>query len=275
MSVVTATIADAKVATENPAALNVASSHPVLTRRSLMRMAALVGTSVVGSAVLAGCGSDDGVAATAAADPRPLTTEEAQRLAVVRFNNYDTGTRTITGTLTDGQVQVALSGWVDWIDHIGYGLAVPAPVGTGVDPGGPLLLRWTLGDVAQLDATGMASAPFPVPTTGWDNQALTAGDSFLAAGMLVLMNLGSDRPENPQLLAQSTSRWLRADTVGGVAVDVMTGPSDATGKSGEGIRYWVDATGVLRRLEVQLGGGLWSLVDFTDAPGIDLTADAG
>ena len=84
--------------------------------------------------------------------------------------------------------------------------------------------------------------------------------------LLLLLELGSDRPDNAQLLLQSDAQWLRADTDDGVPVDVFAGPSapvvsgeTAAGPNPGRLRYWVDGTGRLLRFEVDLPTGMVSV----------------
>lgn len=217
--------------------------------------------------LLTACGSGQ---APAPAGPRPLTTQEAERLAVIRFKAFDAGTRSINGVLTDGRTQIGLSGWVNYTDHVGYALGSPnTPGGTDSAPESPFLVQWSPEQVARQLFPG-STPPMPVPTTGWEVGALSAGNSYLSAGLLILISLSSDRPENPQLLAQSTATWIRQDTVDETTVDVMTGPAAANGTSGAALRYWVDGTGVLLRLEIQFPGAPWSVITFKDAPEVTI-----
>lgn len=233
-----------------------------MRRRSFLRGGLLLSAGLG----LAGCGSDPQPTSTG---PRPLTTAEAERLAVIRFNGFNVGVRSFTGTFTDGRVQVAMTGWLNLVDHVGYALATPRAIQAGQDAGDAFLVEWTLNQVGRRVPDGPEPL-LPVPTDNWQTSTLTASDSFLASGQLILLNLGSDRPENPQLLAQSTARWIRADRLGTVPVDVMSGPSAEGSTAASGLRYWVDAQGTLLRMEAQLGTALWSLIDFADAPDVSI-----
>jgi len=213
--------------------------------------------------VTAGCSSE----AAAPTSPRPLTTQEAERLAVVRFTAFNAGTRAFTGTLADARTQTALTGWLNYTDHTGYALATPGPIEGQAGSGTPFLAQWNPTQIAQQPFPGN-TPPLPVPTQGWTAGPLTASDSALATGLLVLISLSSDRPENPQLLAQSTATWIRHDTVNNTEVDVMTGPAAADGTPGGKLRYWVDNAGNLQKLELLLAGDRWSVITFTDAPDV-------
>src|SRR4051812_47342721 len=74
-------------------------------------------------AVLAGCTAGQTPTPTPAPDAaRPVTEEESQTLALVRFNNFDAGARRMTATLDDRGHELALDGWVDYTTHTGLAL---------------------------------------------------------------------------------------------------------------------------------------------------------
>ncbi len=207
----------------------------------------------------------------ASAGPRALTADEATRLSVMRLNNFSIGTRAITGTITDGTTEVSLIGWVNYVDHVGYALANPASSQTA----SPFLVQWTPGEVGIQNYSEGPTPPLPVPTTNWSVSEFDPSVSFLANAQAIVLNLAADQPDNPQLLTQSSAQWLRSDTVNGVAVDVFAGPKEADGEvpdpndtSESRIRYWLDVSGNLQRIEMRIGTDLWSLIDFTNAPGV-------
>ena len=88
----------------------------------------------------------------------------------------------------------------------------------------------------------------------WQVRELQERGSELDGALRLLVNLGADRPENAQLLLQSSARWLRSDKIGETTVDVLEGPKQRGKESDDArLRYWVDADGKLRRLEAKLG----------------------
>lgn len=214
--------------------------------------------------------------ATAETGPRPLTTEEAERLAVARFRNYNDGVREVSFDVTDSGVTYAVDGWVDWTQHIGYGVA------TGGDGTESLLLAWTATALSSHPWTVGDPAPLPPPGLAdggpdWTSSDLVPENSRLHALLTLVLTLGADRPDNALLLSQTDARWLRADEVAGVPVDVITGPTadvaydpQTSSAAGDGsdatMRYWVAEEGSILRLEVRLGGGgEWTLVEFAPA----------
>ncbi|QOR71015.1 hypothetical protein IM660_01480 [Ruania alkalisoli] len=213
---------------------------------------------------------------------RPLTTAESELLALTRFRNFDAGVRSVSFAVTDAGTRYEIDAWVDFQAGAGYG-TVQLP-----DAEESALLAWTSQGVATAATAPTGPAPLPPPTQGWTSSELLPGQSRLHAVLAVLLSLGSDRPDNPVLLAQTDARWLREDSVAGTAVTVFRGPSsDAPAGAGSTtgtpapsgpdesgaaeVRYWVADDGVLHRLEVSLGGDQDAVViDLDDA---DVTFD--
>lgn len=226
------------------------------------RWAGLVGAVAV-LAMLAGC------AAAPSPDPetaRPVTVEESQALALVRFNNFDAGARRMAATLDDRDHELALDGWVDYTTHTGLALLT-------VDGAPDRDLVWDGAYVATRPTTEAGAPAVPADLGGWDATPLDAQATPLQALLIVVASLGADRPENPLLLQQGGALWLRDDTVGDRSVAVFTGPSDSAVIDGvinpdaASVRYWVDADGLLVRVEVRLGAS-WATVDLGDADGV-------
>jgi hypothetical protein len=202
-----------------------------------------------------------------------LSTEQAQRLAIFRFNNFDSGVRAVSFSIPGAQ-PVQFSGWIDYAAGAGYGFA-STTVDGAADTG---LLRFTPHTLGY-QATALTEAPLPVPADGWQDNALDPSTSTLSNVVAVPLGLGNDRPDNPQLLQQTDAAWLRSDEVSGVPVDVFAGPtSDAPATAAPSnapatIRYWIDGTGHLLKAEIPLEGeaDTWTTVEFTDAdPGVSL-----
>lgn len=203
----------------------------------------------------------------AEASVRPLTDSEAERLAVVRFRNFDAGVRAIEARIPGTEAgELTLDGWFDFTQHAGY-VSASAEESLG-------LVWWNDATIATRE-TPVDEAPLPAPSDGWISGPLDPSSTALTTALTLIGSLGADRPENPQLLRQSDAAWVRSDRIDGVDVDVFAGPSSdretpalssagpATG--GERTRYWVDADGVLRRFEARLGEtDEWTVVDLSD-----------
>jgi len=207
---------------------------------------------------LTGCAAD--------AEPRPLTTGEAERLAMVRFTNYVQRTADITATVPGPGGRLRLDGRVDFINHIGYANLTTEGRSGHASSG---LVLWSR-TVIAFHPGAMGNLTDPPPPDGWQVRDLQASGSELDGALRLLVNLAADRPDNAQLLARSSARWLRADTIGATAVDVMEGPGQ-TGqpRSGEArLRYWLADDGRLRRVEARLGDQReFAVVDFTGPGG--------
>lgn len=195
---------------------------------------------VLAALLLAGC--------SATATPHPLTREEAERLALVRYLNYETGRAAVRATIPTGAGTLTLNGRVDFVEHIGH---VALTTEGRTDAASTGILQWNPTLVAFRQGPGQ-TADDPLPPDGWQLRRLQHKGPELDVVLLVLLNLANDRPDNPQLLQQSTARWLRTDTVSGVAVDVFAGPAQP-GRTAN-LTYWVDPDGRLHRLTVRLHG---------------------
>ncbi|WP_374947513.1 hypothetical protein [Agreia sp.] len=221
---------------------------------------------------VAGCSAQPTPNASGA---RPLTTEEAQRLAIARFTNYDEGVRSITAEVP-GDPNVELAGWVDFAEHRGY--AAAATDGAAVGSAG--LFGFT-GDTIAVREGAEDGAVLPIPADGWVTDSLDATASSLQNLFVIALSLGSDRPDNPQLLQQSDALWLRSDEIDGTPVDVIAGPTSdtpATAAASEDdatVRYWLDTDGRMLRLEVaQPSSDSWTVLDLGDHAVVDISAVA-
>ena len=211
----------------------------------------------------------------------PVTSEESERLAIARFNNFDAGTRPFTSSMTLSGITLTFQGWVDYANHIGYASV------TG-DPAGAQALVWNESMVAirtaEPDADGNPALPLETPSeaAGWQIRGIELGASALDSFLLFVKELGLDRPENPLLLQQAGALWLGEEKIeiGGekVAVTVFAAPEsegalgpDDPQPSPEAatVRLFLDDANLIRRVEALLGAE-WVTVDFGTAPGPEL-----
>ena len=196
---------------------------------------AIVSASVPGSAPSTG--------------PRPLTTAEAERLSVARFLNAEgRGVRFATSfDASEGVVE--LRGVLDFGDDVGTADARVDGAQEVIQWDADTVLRWPR---AERDA----STPTGLPEVEAVSRRLDPSTSALDLMLSLLSSLGADRPEDARLLQQSDARWLRADEVDGIAVDVVAGPRGGGGVGEAGrTRYWIDAGGHLLRFEADLASG--------------------
>ncbi|GAA2998364.1 hypothetical protein [Actinokineospora diospyrosa] len=183
-------------------------------------------------------------------DPRPLTAEEANRLAITRFLNYQAGGRSVTITVPNTSGGLVITGSVDYRDHLGYGVVR----GKGRDTSSDGLIQWTTTEVFVHPMTdSLAEPPVAPPGSGWHRRPLNTSGSSLDSALLIALSLGNDRPDNAELLPQNGAMWVRGDQVSGRTVDVMAGPA-ARAKPGTAgnVRYWVDADSALHRVEADV-----------------------
>jgi hypothetical protein len=249
--------------------------------RRTRRLAALVATIALAGS-LAACATPDAGDQDAAT---AVSAEESELLAVMRFRNFDAGTREVSFAVDDAGAPLAFEGWFDWTTGVGYGSLS--------DDGVPnSLLLWNAEAVGAHEPVADGSAPLPIPdadalATAWSGAALDASGSRLHALLAIIATLGVDRPDNPLLLRQGGALRLGAEQLGDVQTTVFAGPlSDGPLPSGQAldaetatVRYWVDADGLLRRMATRLGGSAeWTTVEFGEATGSSLGdpfADAG
>ncbi|MFJ1751408.1 hypothetical protein [Kitasatospora sp. NPDC088134] len=190
---------------------------------------------------------------------RPLTTEEASRLALSRFTLYGASPVQVALTAQEGDgMVVEVRGVVDYrTRHAAGSYLVRGPAGT-VDQG---LVVWDAGGLGLAKAPDGAAGPAweqadHVPRSGWSSRAY--GTDPLDSGLNLLVQLGADRPDNPLLLAQSGPRRLGRDTIDGRAYDRISGPRprEAADRdtAASPLTYWIDADGGLRRVTMRITG---------------------
>ncbi|MGE7384264.1 hypothetical protein ACQKM2_02005 [Streptomyces sp. NPDC004126] len=212
----------------------------------------------------------DGTTDAAGSGPRRLTAEEADRLALARFATYRRGTGNITVTIPTRGRTLHLSGRIDWRRHTGY-----ATLRTDDHPPTTQLVRWNLTRLRTHPAT---TGPLPEhpPADGWQERPLERLSSTLDTVLLLLLNLSADRPDNAQLLTNSTARRLGEERIGTTPVMVVSGPAPAgrAPNSPGNTRYWIDATGNLLRFTARPGGETaWTTADLPQTPAPPLPPD--
>ncbi|MFD8546887.1 hypothetical protein [Streptomyces sp. NPDC059649] len=183
--------------------------------------------------------------------PRALTADEANRLAITRFRNYAAHGRAVTITVPGTAGGLTVTGSVDYQGKLGYGVVH----GTGRDTSSDGLIKWTPTSVSVHPmANAPARAPASPPRSAWYSRPLLSSGSALDSSLTIALKLGSDRPDNAQLLPQNGAAWWGRDQVDGHRVDVMTGPS-SPGRSGTAgnVRYWVGPDGTMYRVRVSVG----------------------
>ncbi|MBM9508911.1 hypothetical protein [Actinacidiphila acididurans] len=182
-----------------------------------------------------------------AAGRHAVTSDEANRLAITRFRNYQAGGRAMTITVPSTGGGLVVTGSVDYRARIGYGVVR----GAGRDTSSDGLIEWTSTTVyVHPMAAVSAEAPVSPPASGWYGRPLTASGSSLDSSLAIALGLGSDRPDNAELLPQNGAARVGRATVHGHKADVMTGPS-ARAKAGtsDTVRYWIGSDGTMYRVQ--------------------------
>lgn len=229
--------------------------------------------------LLTGCSATNGPEPSPTSSVRPVTTEEAQLLAIARFNNFDAGSRPFSTDVQERGADLHLQGWVDYVSQLGY-----ASVTGTFDPQALLWTATTVGVTAQPpDATGHPPLPIrALNDPAWTSAPLDAQASRLDALLTTIGGLGADRPDNPLLVQQSGALWLREDEIDGTPVTVFAAPpadepltesEPAPDADTSSLRLWVDAAGLLLRAETRIGDS-WTTIDFPDEPAPDLELPA-
>ena len=229
-----------------------ASEKKRLSRRSLI-------VTAVAAAVLAGGGVTAWQLVGSGEESRPLTTDEAARLAMSRLKVYQASPLRVTLKAQEGDgMVVEVQGVVDYrTKHAAGSYTVTGKSGT-IDQG---LVVWDAGGLGLVKAPAGASGPAweqaeHVPRSGWSSRSY--GTDPLDAGLQMLIQLGADRPDNPLLLAQAGPRWLGRDRIDGRDYDRIAGPRsrDAADKDTgtSPLTYWIDGDGGLRRVTMRMAG---------------------
>jgi hypothetical protein len=206
---------------------------------------AVLGVAAVGVATFLFIGNDSGPTG-----PRALTSDEVNRLAITRFRNYEAEGRAVTITVPSTAGELVITGSVDYRARIGYGVVH----GTGRDSSSDGLIQWNTTTVFfHPMANAPTEAPASPPESGWHRRSLQTSGSSLDSSLLIALGLGSDRPDNAELLPQNGAAWVGQDQVGGHQVDVMTGPA-ARAKPGTAgnVRYWIGSDGTMYRVQASV-----------------------
>lgn len=205
---------------------------------------------VLAVAVIASCSE--------AAEPQPLSDDQAAALSQVLIRNYEAGGADYVAAVaygTDSDLQ--LDGVIDWVDHGGLG-----DLTTTID--GEVTERT---DVAWTE-TEVAVRPDGAADDAWTFRPADADgiplDRVIA---LIVASAGPER-DNPLLVAQSDARWLRSDTVEVDGADVEVDVIDSGGR----LEFWIGADdGLLYRVTADIEGFDGSTtIDFRSHGPVDL-----
>lgn len=205
-------------------------------------------------------------------EPRRLTTSESELLSAARFRNYDAGTRRIDITIGEQDDATELTGYYDFVAHSGFVEVVSdGDPSTAEDDGFTNYVWWTTSVVGQavVEAPSpdwKAGLPALDPAWGWEFFELDPSASVLISTLAMVTATGADRPDNPQLLAQSDALWLGSEKDGEwfqlPSTDELT-PATGTPRATTTVpRFLVSDEGVIERMVVKLGDGTSATIDF-------------
>jgi hypothetical protein len=217
----------------------------------------------------------------AAVRPRAITRSEADLLARVRSANRESGGAGISLAVPTRPVaelpavNFRAAGWVDWTDSVAY-LAVHE-----LDrPDERTLMRADRTGVAvrdvPADSAADPAAPPPLPPPpdrewsylSWQRRTDALGAPDLDLLVNEALAIGGAGLGTAARLRESAS-WLRQDSLGGLPVTVFEIRKEAEVDVDHGqarIRYWVDRSGLLRRLELRTRAGAFAQLDLAPGP---------
>ncbi|MFF0269313.1 hypothetical protein [Kribbella sp. NPDC004536] len=221
-----------------------------LTHRTRWVVAAGLAACAVAALVLAVVGTGSGAAA-----PRALTADEANRLAITRFRNYETGGRAVRITVPDAAGGVVVTASVDFRAKRAAGELH----GNGRNSSSDGFVRWNL--------TSLSVAPI-ADASAWNTRPLQPTGSALDTALRIAIGLGSDRPDNAQLLPQNGATRIGQDTVNGHQVEIMTGPAARNHPGTDGtVRYSLGPDGTMYRVQLTVASEPHPLtIDFDTQP---------
>jgi hypothetical protein len=225
---------------------------------------------------------------------RPVTAAEAGLLAGMRARDYQDGYASFRAVVGSPSEAVRITGRLDWRRPMVYFTSLGATPGPadGLVEAVPRLVavragRPTAHDAASAGGSASATGAHPSPSAddsdtgppavppddGWRIRGLAPeGPSASAFDILINLLFALASPQADPV--QPAAHGVRQDTVDGARVAVLDAPPPPTSKTSE-VRYWLDGTGGLRRLEALLAENLPVRVDIQRADPAGGTASAG
>jgi hypothetical protein len=221
------------------------------------RLIAIVGAVVVAAVaavvvivVTSGGGAVKTTGVAKGGGPRPVTSEEAERLATMGVKDYQDVGVAFHALIVSPQGTVALNGDVDFHAVAGYG-----EVSGG--KGRSFTLEWDGAALIAWPSKGKPTTPpETVPVSAPRERALAPSTSSVDTVLAVLLGLGERQPDDAKQVQKGGARWLGTSKIDGKTVDVMQGPS-AKGPghgSDTSLDFWVDESGNLLRVDIYLNG---------------------
>lgn len=236
-------------------------------------MKRLLAAVLVVTALATGCGGDDEPGAdpstSSSTGPRPVTSEESERLAIGRFRNYQRELVPFEITVAPAAGgTVTVTGRADMRLH--HAVASGTAAGAGGAPA-YATFAWNLAAVGVVDTQTPATPDQlalvgKIPAAQWQVHPIDSTEP-LDQAFRVLLNLALDRPDNAQLLRQNGAQWLASTVVDGKDVDVMTATPQGSGQT---LSYYVADDGTIVRVDVVSQGARPSTITFLDGDATDV-----
>jgi hypothetical protein len=195
--------------------------------------------------------------------PAKVTDAEATLISAMRQRDFQAKGAEITITLPvlPGALRQA-KGWLDWQRGLAY-----LSVQDVDDPSYDVLLHATKTTVSlqRLGARGPELPPVPAPKGNWEKAQwaeLSGSVNLTDLDLLIYEALGAgvNKLDDAARIKEGAQR-LRFDAINGVAMGVFELENVPSGQAR--LRYWLDNTGVLRRLEIWTATGGLAQLDLT------------
>ncbi|GAA1621833.1 hypothetical protein [Leucobacter chromiireducens] len=217
---------------------------------------------------------------TDTSEPRFLTTEESQSLAVSRFNNFTEGTREITLRVAAPNGDLVGEGFFDYASGTGIARLTRADGGReseGEDRSTPVSLVWW-----NYEIMGELRSDEPLPNLDDMSELVDRDDwrfatreqvaeSPLGALLVLTAGYGFDRPDNPKLIEQSDAVWLgTSDQVPGgegtwaqlPSADQVREPGSRPANNAALPRVLFDADGTVWQARIGAEGSRFSVLSY-------------
>ncbi|WP_051367321.1 hypothetical protein [Hamadaea tsunoensis] len=194
--------------------------------------------------------------------PRKVTSVEARALSMMRRRTLSArgGTMSITMPLAPSGMVLA-EGWLDWRAGVAYALAHNED-----DSKLNALVHAGHTKISLRAAGSLVKPPLPAPRGAWEVRAwedlgVTAPATDLDVLLHEALSIGLNAADDPKDLLDRAYR-LRVDKLDGRTVGVFEihSPGDRATPAGTALmRYWVDAFGVVHRIELRTRVGFAQL----------------
>ncbi len=199
----------------------------------------------------------------------PVTTEESQLFALSRFKNFEAGARQFSTEINIKQQELIIDGWVNYEEMLGVANV------KGKDFA-PQIILWDGSKVSLYKNENNISLKAYIDRIPINTQTISRpinpSASLLDTLLVTLLQLGIDRPENPLLLQQTGTLWLKEEVDNGKKIQIFAGPPSGEPLKPEDsaptpekalVKYGIDVDGMMWRVEILLQK--WVIINFNIA----------